>query len=584
MRDVIIVGAGGGGPVMAKELAQWGLDVLVLEAGPRFQKSEEEWTRLEDDANNPLFGYFRIGPVDRAKAEWARELPNDEFNWQVNGVGGTTLHYYANCPRAYRGVFEGYDGPDRAMYDVEHRFPFTLAEFRRYYRWVEAVLPVATAAIGTKEDRFLSAAARMGLPFNNTKEPTGAGHRAQENSILQPGGVAGKALDPAYPQATGCTFCGHCQEGCIAPVKAPRNLKAKRSTDNSYIPMALTADAWSEQGRPITLLAGAVALKVHTDGKRATGVTYQLEATGVTYRENAKVVVLAAGPIETPRLWLQSGLPNPNGWVGRGVTDHHLDWVFGVFDDYTGSAKGQNSAARLDFPGYGAIENVGLRPAFQTFAATYSDAGTWGVYDNGSPFGAQGADTLGRLVADDLTEALHDINKILNCLVIPDDDVEYQNYVTTAQVLPSDYRGKPARIVMNHRNRSARTRRNREYLVRQAVELLRAAGAKRVHRMQWPPLLLHIQSSMRMGTDTGTSVVDQWCESHFVPGLFIADNSALANSVAGCNPTLTTQAMVTRSAERVLQKYFGGDPWVGTTDPVTSIDPKVTNAVVARGL
>ena len=40
-------------------------------------------------------------------------------------------------------------------------------------------------------------------------------------------------------------------------------------------------------------------------------------------------MVLAAGPIETPRLWLNSGLPNPNDEVGRGLTDHYLDFVVG---------------------------------------------------------------------------------------------------------------------------------------------------------------------------------------------------------------------------------------------------------------
>ena len=41
MRDVIVIGAGGGGPVVAKELAARGLDVLLLEAGPRFANPEQ---------------------------------------------------------------------------------------------------------------------------------------------------------------------------------------------------------------------------------------------------------------------------------------------------------------------------------------------------------------------------------------------------------------------------------------------------------------------------------------------------------------------------------------------------------------
>ena len=54
MTDVIVIGAGGGGPVVAKELAARGLDVLVLEAGPRFADPENEWTHFEDDINNPI--------------------------------------------------------------------------------------------------------------------------------------------------------------------------------------------------------------------------------------------------------------------------------------------------------------------------------------------------------------------------------------------------------------------------------------------------------------------------------------------------------------------------------------------------
>src|ERR1700746_2718802 len=75
MRDVIVVGAGGGGAVIAKELAAQGLDVLLLEAGPRFADPENNWDHSETDANNPYFGYFRFGPGDRSKPEWLREIP-----------------------------------------------------------------------------------------------------------------------------------------------------------------------------------------------------------------------------------------------------------------------------------------------------------------------------------------------------------------------------------------------------------------------------------------------------------------------------------------------------------------------------
>ena len=56
MRDAIVVGAGGGGAVVAKELAARGLDVLLLEAGPRFDDPEREWSHFSHDAGHPVTG------------------------------------------------------------------------------------------------------------------------------------------------------------------------------------------------------------------------------------------------------------------------------------------------------------------------------------------------------------------------------------------------------------------------------------------------------------------------------------------------------------------------------------------------
>jgi choline dehydrogenase-like flavoprotein len=592
MRDVIVIGAGGGGPVVAKELAERGLDVLVLEAGARFAHPVDEWSHLEDDANNPVSGYFRVGPSDRSKPPWLRELPQNSFLWQIAGVGGTTLHYYGNNPRAAPGVFHGYRGRDAAAYDRAHEFPFSYRSLIPYYEWVEHTLPVQTAAMGAKEEVFLNGAARSGLPLQRSKDITRPAHRPQENAILQPHGTAGKTGDARllrYPKARGCTFCGFCFQGCYEPRGAPRNLTAKRSTDNSYVPMMLTADLWRHGGRAAELRADSFVTKIATvqeNGETvARTVTWRDTNTGATQSEDAKVVVMSGGCTENPRLWLNSGLPNPNDWVGRGYTDHNFDWVIGLMDTYTGSSKGPGSAARCDFPGHGGLENVGLPPALQAFSANFSDAGMAGHYDNGAGLGKHGADSLGRRVGNDLRALFAGgIDHLLNVLVITDDDVEPQNRVNLSQELPPDENGPIPRVEFHQRMRSARTRRNREYLVGRAVKLLRAAGARSVMRLDWPPLILHVQSTMRMGTDPATSVLDASAEARFVKRLFVADNSALANSLGGPNPTLTNQALATRTAERIFTRYFGGDPWVKHEAPLSSIDHKVTKAVVARKL
>jgi choline dehydrogenase-like flavoprotein len=587
MRDVIVVGAGGGGAVVAKELAARGLDVLLLEAGPRFATPETDWTHFESDANDPAFGYFRFGPADRAKAPWVREIATSMLFVQLSGVGGTTNHYQGNSPRAAPGVFSDYAGADRHRYDTDHLFPFGYRELVPYYEWVEHTLPVATAPMGLKEQIFFDGAQRLGLPLERSKDITRAAFRPQQNAILQPQGTAGRTDDPRllrFPLAQGCTFCGHCAQGCFEPRRAPINLKAKRATSVSYIPMALTADLWSRHGRPATLIADAFVQRVEAHGGVARGVTWRVGATGEVVTEDARVIVLACGSIETPRLWLNSALPNPNGWVGRGLTDHFVDLVTGVMPFDTGATRGPGCNARIDYPGIGMLEPVGDTPGLRAGLNAFSDAGIAGYYDNGLPGGAHGADAVGRLIGRDLKDAMAHVDRLMNIDIFTDDDVEQHNGMSLSTTLPPDEHGPVPRIEIKHRHRSERTMANREFLVGQAVQLLRALGAMKVYRINKPPFVIHSHCTMRMGLHLADSVLDSNAEARWVQRLFVADNSALANGLGGPNPTLTTQALATRTAEQIFRGYFDGDPWVGREAPVSSIDEVVTRGVHSRGL
>ncbi|WP_245974449.1 GMC oxidoreductase [Thermomonospora umbrina] len=310
-----------------------------------------------------------------------------------------------------------------------------------------------------------------------------------------------------------------------------------------------------------------------------SGVTWRDGRTGERHREDAQVVVLAGGATETPRLWLNSGLPNPNGWVGRGFTDHFLDGVTGLFDEETGSSKGPSSAARCDFPGHGCLEGLGLPPAMQAFSMALSDSGVRGRYTNGRGMTGPWDGPAGRVIGPELKEALgHGVNRLLNILILTGDDVQHRNRVLTS-VFPPDEHGAVPKVVIDGRARTRRTTAGREFLARKATELLRKAGARTVYRFDWAPLLLHVHSSMRMGGSEADSVLTADAESRWVRRLYVADNSALANSLGGPNPTLTTQALATRTAERILVRHFGGLPWVRSEAPVVSTDARVTRAL-----
>ncbi len=437
-----------------------------------------------------------------------------------------------------RGRFDGALLRQLAAGDAGRAFdgPLRYVDLIPYYEWVEYTLPVQTAAMGTKEERFLRAATKIGLPTQTSKDISGAACRPQENAILQPRGTAGrtnKARQLVYPRAKGCTFCGDCPQGCFLPLKSPRNLKAKRSTHTSYVPMALTADRWARR-KAVTLVPDAFALTIETADGRVRGITWRNTRTGATTTEEAKVVVLAAGPIETPR----------------------LDYVVGRLPHYTGSSKGPTSAARAGFAGHGSLEQIGLPPGLQAQGLTDSE------------------ESSRRLRGARLARFLSNVDRLMSIAVITDDDVVPENRVTLSKVLSPDAHGPVARVEL--RRRTARTLANRDFPAARAVEILRAAGAREIVRMNLAPILLHIHSTMRLGV-----VLNGDAESRWVERLFVADNSALPNAVGGPNPTLTTQALATRTAEKIFVRHFGGDPWVGRESPVSSVDDTVTAAVLA---
>lgn len=162
--------------------------------------------------------------------------------------------------------------------------------------------------------------------------------------------------------------------------------------------------------------------------------------------------------------------------------------------------------------------------------------------------------------------------------------MEAHNRVTLSSGMPPDEHGPVPRVEIRHRQRSKGTHTNREFLAGQAARLLKAAGATEVHRVGSAPAVGHIHSTMRMGESGSDSVLDANAEARAVKRLFVADNSALANGVGGVNPTLTTQALATRTAEKIFQAYFDGYPWVRRESPVVSTARAVTRAVVQRRL
>ncbi len=568
--DVAVVGAGGDGPALAWRLGQLGVDVTILEAGPFYGNEEwpapndapggeasgdpadlsgtlydEQFTSREGDMNDPVTGTLRWGPADDDRPPWQRTVPQQALIAQLSGVGGTTQHYYANHPRAFVTAV-----------DDQPQWPIDYADLVPYYQLLEEVHPVEPAPTTPKAEVFFEGARRAGYDLNEGLNVTEAGYRPFPNAISQPDERlrrdGGDGDEYRYPDYEGDTLAMHEHQGGPHPREAPFRERARRSSNVSLVPRAF--DTGNVEIRP-----NAFATDVLTDdgpgSVEATGVEFRDTWAATTERLYADVVVLAAGCVETPRLWLNSGLPD-DGWVGRGLTTHWFDFVTGIFEPGAVESlvgqpavephQGQAAGSRLDVPGVGAVAVNTFAPGVTAMAVYAAGRGEW-AFDRdtaGEPW-----DSCGRLAGRELKERMADYRRTLTLICHTDDRPRRDNRVVVDESTEDEHGPVPLVEWEPHPDDDAR----RDELARRGAELLNEAGAAHVHRTDAAPILLHMQSSMAMG-----KVLDAGGEAKNVDRLFVADHSALANGVGGANPTHTGQALALRTAERVAARYFGG--------------------------
>ncbi|MFB6166243.1 MAG: GMC family oxidoreductase N-terminal domain-containing protein [Haloarculaceae archaeon] len=574
---MVVVGAGADGPAAAWRLADaHGLDVLVLEAGAWY--GNEQWptpnvdsggtvstdpedldgavlddqlTQREADANDPTAGYLRVGPADSSRAPWFRDLHQNAFIWQVSAVGGTSMHYFANHPRAY----------PHAVDDQPH-WPIDYADLVPYYQLNEEITHTHEAPITAKEEVFIEGAEGAGYDLIESKNVTETGWRPQPNAIRDPPADLDSDYEGGFDyEDVGAaeTLTADAFQGSATPRGAPVEKRKKQGGSlYGYVPRALQTNDDPDAGS-VAIRPNAYVTQITADDGpgsiEATGVEFRDTWSGTTRSITADATVLAAGCIESPRLWLNSGLPD-DGWVGKGLTTHWFDWVVGVYDqdticDINPEAQhmdpwiGQNSATRFDKPGVGGIEDIGMTPGLSSFGHyLFSQAG----YDFDVPVDPDEPwDTRGYVVGAELKRKMSKYSQTKSLLMLTDDRPRQDNGVSLDGTFADENGPVPKVKWEPHEDDDAR----RDELARIAARIHREAGAEHVHRCDWPPLLLHMQSSLGMGR-----VLDAGAEAYNVDRLFVADHSALANCLGGPNPTNSGQALALRTADKIAERYF----------------------------
>ena len=283
--DVCIIGSGAGGAVAAKELAEAGFKVIVLEQGGYY--AQEDFDRKPIDAMPRLYinnsFIFSLGaPVVAISMGRA--------------IGGTTTINSCTCFRAPEEVLAEWA-------QDYHLKGLSMKDLLPYYQRVEEIInvqPGDMAIIGKNALMTRKGAAALGLSHG-----------------------------PILRNTRGCKGCGLCNYGC------PEG--AKQSMERSYLPLAAKAGA--------RIFADCRVDKIIVEDGKAIGVQGKVleRSTGKDRHQitvKAKVIIVACGAVLSPVLLLKNKLGNRNGQVGRHLRVHPCARVAGLFDEEISNWKG----------------------------------------------------------------------------------------------------------------------------------------------------------------------------------------------------------------------------------------------------
>jgi len=489
--EVCVVGSGAGGSVVAKELAEAGRDVVILEQGGYHTKAD--FSQREEEMMPLLF------------EDMGQRATDDQsvLILQGHGVGGSTVHNLCYCLRTPAPILDKWRREDGVR---EMSFAEMVPSFERVERMLK-VKQIEEHEVNALNDRIRQGCEKLGYH----------GFVTQHNR-------------------ENCTKSGFCMLGCP--------FDAKQSMLITYVPAAVAAGA--------RLHADFAVRSLETkDGKLhavSGDIVDGLRRPRHRFRVEADVVVLSAGAINTPQLLLANGLANSSAQVGRNLHLHPSVLVAGFYDEeiygYRGIPQSYYVDEFIDLennPDSGYV----LMPVFGFPVATAAQLPGFGrehweimrdyhrmvgilvlLHDESS-----GSVTLG---SGGKRSIRYEVNAKEQALLA-------EGMKHCAEIL---FAGGARRVLVPYAT---------PMWLRPGDDL-GAIAQRGVRKHDIQIASTHPQGTCRMGEDPKRHVVNSWGRAHDMPNLFIADMSVFASSI-GVPPQISTAAIADRTARYIAANW-----------------------------
>lgn len=538
--NAVVVGAGAGGGIVAKELAEAGLRVVLLERGKWYTAFDDRKDDLRNERNSSLG--TGSGPdeekhprvvVDsngRGRVVYSHE-PGYENN--AGCVGGGTFSYGAMGWRFMEQDFRMRSTYGAVAGSTLEDWPISYADLEPYYEKAEWEIGVSG---NVANDPFHAPRRkRLPMPALPPNKEYFVLKPAAERLGLHPFDIPMLRNSVPYGGRGPCMRCRWC-------VGFACEVDAKCGTHNTVIPRALATGNCE-------LRTECVAKEILTDAQgRVSGVAY-FDANDRLQEQPADLVVVSAAAIESARLLLNSksrlhprGLGNRYDWVGRNLQGHTYVGATGLFEEEVYDDVGPGaSIAICDFnhgnPGLiggGLLANEFIRLPYQFTSLLPPGVRRWGKAHK---------DFMRRAYKRHIA-----IRGPVQEMPVFDARVE-------ADPVVKDYWGIPVARLSGGRHPLASD--VGRFLAGKAEDWLREAGATTL----WKALPgtglsagQHQAGTCRMGSDPKTSVVDPYCRVHEHDNLYVIDGSVHVTN-GGFNPALTIMAVAYRASDHLRRSW-----------------------------